>query len=314
MKVALWKFQIILLPDGLYVSGIIIKGRPSVQNEDDKSFATFKKVVKSYFIRPLKKHPIFLHYAGTHKELITGNNGEFSIRLDRELKEDISVSLSKNGAEIQLLQDYPVRFEEINTKYLVVSDIDDTILQSYATNSIKKLRHLLFRSPIKRKRIEATNEAFGKLRSSHFHFIYLSRSEYNLFNLITTFIKENKLPIGPIFLRKFTRWKKLFNQKGKYQFKFEILDELLSNFPNNKVIFFGDDSQYDLDTYVHFAKLFPDSISRIFIHRTKGKRSKKEIKWNLYENDLEGKVYFYNEFSQIENQINIIVNEAIISS
>lgn len=314
MKVALWKLQIILLPHGLYVSGIIVKGQPNIQGEDDKSFATFRKVLKSYFIRPLRKHPIFIQYDGTHKELETSKNGEFRVRLEREMKEDISVSLTKNGSKIPLLQDYPVRFEELNTKYLVVSDIDDTILHSYATNSIKKLRHLLFRPPLKRKRIEPTYKAFTKLRSSHFHFIYLSRSEYNLFNLITTFIIENKLPIGPVFLRKFTRWKKLLHQKGKYEFKFEILDELFSNFPNNKVIFFGDDSQYDLETYVHFAKLFPRSISKIFIHRTKGKIGTKEINWNLDEDYLKDKVHFYNEFSQIEKQINTIVNEAIISS
>jgi len=312
MKVALWKLQIIHYPNGIYLSGIVVKGSPSVQSETDRSLSTFRKIIKSYFIRPLKNHPIFVSHDKKNTEITTGKNGEFGLLLKEE-GNDIHISLEKNGPVLQLLQDYPIRFNEMNTKYLVITDIDDTILHSYATNSVKKLRNLLFRSPIKRKRIEASYQAFTKLRSSHFHFIYLSRSEYNLFNLITTFITENNLPKGPIFLRKLTPWRKLLFQKGKYEFKFEILDELINNFPTNKIVFFGDDSQYDLDTYTHFAKHFPGNVKKIFIHRTKGEESKRELNWNNSEDYIKDKVYFYNEFNQIEDQINTIVNEAIIS-
>jgi phosphatidate phosphatase APP1 len=313
MKVALWKLQIIQLQKGVYISGVIIKGNPRIQNETDRWFSTFRKIIKTYFIRPFKNQIVYIHYNLKKTEVKTGKNGEFRLRLDDELIGDIRVSKEENGPAIPLLQDYPVRFNEMHTKYLVITDIDDTILHSYGTNSVKKLRNLLFRPPIKRKRIEASFQAFTKLRSSHFHFIYLSRSEYNLFNLISTFIMENSLPVGPILLRKLTRWKKLFFQKGKYEFKFDILDELIRNFPHNKIVFFGDDSQYDLDTYVHFAKLFPSTILKIFIHRTKGEGSKKEAKWNIDEAYIKDKVYFYNEFNQIEEQINTIVNEATTS-
>jgi phosphatidate phosphatase APP1 len=313
MKVALWKLQIIQLQKGVYISGVIIKGNPRIQNETDRWLSTFRKIIKTYFIRPLKHHIVYIHYNNKKTEVKTGKNGEFRLRLNELSIEDVYVSREENGPAINVLQDYPVRFNEMHTKYLVITDIDDTILHSYATNSVKKLRKLLFHPPIKRKRVEASYKAFSKLKSSHFHFIYLSRSEYNLFNLISTFIIENKLPIGPIFLRKFTLWKKLLFQKGKYEFKFDVLDELIRNFPRNKIVFFGDDSQYDLDTYVHFAKLFPSTILKIFIHRIKGEGSKKEAKWNIDEAYIKDKVYFYNEFNQIEEQINTIVNEATTS-
>lgn len=313
MKVALWKLQIIQLQKGVYISGVIVKGNPRIQNETDRWFSTFRKIIKTYFIRPFKNQIVYIHYNNKKTEVKTGKDGEFRLRLNELSIEDAYVSREENGPAIKLLQDYPVHFNEMHTKYLVITDIDDTILHSYATNSVKKLRKLLFHPPIKRKRVEASFQAFSKLKSSHFHFIYLSRSEYNLFNLISTFIIENKLPIGPIFLRKFTLWKKLLFQKGKYEFKFDILDELIRNFPRNKIVFFGDDSQYDLETYVHFAKLFPTTILKIFIHRTKGEGSKKEAKWNIGAPYIKDKVYFYNEFNQIEEQVNTIVNEATAS-
>lgn len=311
MKVALWKLQIILLDDKTLVSGIVVKGKPKVQSEKDKTLGTFNKVLRSYFLRPLKNHSIFLKYKGDFIPLQTGKNGEFEKEINTSTKGKIGVYLTKESENIPLLQDYPVRFENVSTKFLVISDIDDTILQSYSTKSIKKLRRILFHAPIKRKRIEATYQAFKRLHQSHFHFIYLSRSEYNLFNLITTFIVENKLPIGPVLLRKFTPWKKLLNQKGKKQFKYDVLDDIISQFPNNKIVFFGDDSQFDLDIYIHFAKLFPDEVGYIFIHRTMGIEGNKEIEWNLDTSYINDKVVFFSHFEEVEEYINLLVNEAV---
>lgn len=314
MKAALWKLQLISLPNSSFVSGIIIKGSPDVHDEEDKSFNTFKKVIASYFIRPFKNKSAFIKYQDEFIPIETGANGEFRIEFNKGISHKISVHINVNEKELPLLQDYPVYFDNLNGENLVISDIDDTILHSYSTRSLKKLRSLLFRPPIKRKKIDSTHKAFESLKNSHFQFIYLSRSEYNLFNLISTFIVEKKFPLGPIFLRKFTRWKKLFNQKGKNQYKYQVLDQILTHLPENRIVFFGDDSQYDLDIYTHFAEKFPDRINKIFIHRTRGRIGKKEVMYKLEENSMIEKVVFYHQFDQIEDQLNTIINETIIRS
>lgn len=314
MKATLWKLQIIPLENKTIVSGIIIKGKPKIQGEKDKGLTTLRKIVGTYFLRPLKYHEIYIKY-GSHKtDLSTGKYGEFKIELKGKIEEEINVFINESSNSLITLQNYPIRFHNIDAKYFVISDIDDTILHSYSTHSIKKLRRLLFQAPIKRKRIEATHKAFMKLRLSHFHFIYLSRSEYNLFNLITTFIQENKLPLGPIFLRKFTRWKSVFSKKGKDQFKYQILDEIMVQYPDKKLIFFGDDSQYDLEIYSHFALKFPKSVNHIFIHRTKEKVSNKEKRMKIDQRYIDAEINFYTHFEEIENTLNTIVNETIIRS
>jgi len=314
MKASLWKLQIIPLNDITIVSGIVIRGKPEIQSEKDIGITTLRKIVSSYFLRPFKFHEVYIKYGSKKEYLKTGQHGEFKIQLEGKIEEEITVHLTESIDSLITLQNYPIRFHNINAKYFVISDIDDTILHSYSTQSIKKLHRLLFRSPIKRKRIEATHKAFLKLRLSHFHFIYLSRSEYNLFNLITTFIQENKLPLGPIFLRKFTRWKRVLSKKVKDQFKYRVLDEIMAQYPDKKLIFFGDDSQFDLEIYSHFALKFPTSVNHIFIHRTKQRVSKKEKRMKIDQRYIDAKINFYSHFKEIEDTLNTIVNETIIRS
>ncbi len=314
MKASLWKLQIIPLHHKTLVTGILIKGSPKVQSEKDKRFSTLKKVLGTYLHKPLKKVSLCLQYKDLYCEVISGMNGEFKAELNGKVSEDISIHLKDDPQELTLLQNYPVRFNSMDEKYFVITDIDDTILQSYAKNYIKKLSRLLFLPPVKRKRIEASHEAFSHLSAHHFQFFYLSRSEYNLFHLITTFLIENKFPLGPIFLRRFTRWKKLLHKNNRKHFKYQVLDEIFEDHKTNKILFFGDDSQYDLDIYTHFESKFPNSVLGIFIHRTKGRHRKKETEWkNNIQNQLKN-VHFYSSFEEVLTPLNLILDEITIRS
>jgi phosphatidate phosphatase APP1 len=93
-----------------------------------------------------------------------------------------------------------------------------------------------------------------------------------------------------------------------------VLDEIFEDHDIKKILFFGDDSQYDLDIYHHFADKFPDSVLGIFIHRTKGLEGKKEVRWKMdIENSLK-KVHFYSHFEEIYTPLNQILDEITIRS
>jgi len=309
MKASLWKLQIIPLHHKTLVTGILIKGNPKVQSEEDKRFSTLKKVLGTYFHKPLKNVRLCLQYKELYCEAISGKNGEFKAELNGKVSEDISIHIKDDPQELTLLQNYPVRFNSMDEKYFVITDIDDTILQSFAKNYIKKLSRLLFLPPVKRKRIEASHEAFSHLSEQHFQFFYLSRSEYNLFHLITTFLIENNFPLGPVFLRRFTRWKKVLSTKHKKQFKYQVLDEIFEDHKSNKILFFGDDSQYDLDIFDHFERKFPNSVLGIFIHRTNGRFGKKEIEWKKDIQNRLKNVHFYSSFEEVLTPLNLILDE-----
>ena len=314
MKASLWKLQIIPLHHKTLVTGILIKGQPRVQSEKDKRFSTLRKVLSTYFYRPLKQQTLCLRYKNSYTEVLSGDFGEFKAELEGRVSESIDIHLKGAKEQLPLLQNYPVRFNSVDDKYFVITDIDDTIMQSYAKNYFKKMRRLLFLPPVKRKRIEASHEAFSHLEDRHFQFFYVSRSEYNLFHLITTFITENNFQLGPIFLRRFTRWKKLLNKNNRKNFKYQVLDEIFEDHAIKKILFFGDDSQYDLDIYHHFATKFPDSVLGIFIHRTKGLEGKKEILWKKdLENALKN-VHFYSSFEEIYTPLNSILDEITLRS
>lgn len=307
MKTSLWKLQIIPLHNKTLVSGIVIKGSPKIHHEKDRQLSSFRKVVQAYSHIAYKHETITLEVNEKKISTKTRSNGEFKFELEGKFDAGIKLYDSEGKKELNLLQDYPVYFNILDSHCFVVTDIDDTILHSHSMNVFKKLNILLFRSPVKRKKVNATAEAFELLHNQHFQFIYLSRSEYNLFYLITSFIKVNKLPLAPIFLRKLTHWRSFFRDKGKALFKYAQLDEIVKDFPDKKFIFFGDDSQFDLDVYVHYAQLYPRSVLAIFIHRTKKRIRKKER--DLKNMNALKNVHFYSEYEEIEKEIKKLKDE-----
>lgn len=312
MKASLWKLQVIPLQDKTLVSGIAIKGAPRIHNLNDTKITSFKRVIQAYFHLAYRHENIIVEADGERLHAKTRSHGEFRVEFSKPISSRVKVYDTSGENELKSLQDYPISFNLLDSAGFVITDIDDTIIRSYSLNAIRKLNILLFRSPVKRKKIEATSKAFELINKAHFQFIYLSRSEYNLFNLITSFIKLNNLPIAPLFLRKLTHWRGLFNQKGKALFKYSQLDEIVKHFPVKKFIFFGDDSQADLEVYIHYANLFPESVLAIFIHRVKKRIRKKEREF-MKADELKN-VHFYSEFEEIESIIEKLNNEIAITN
>ena len=310
MSASLWKLQILPLHDKTIISGILIHGSTRVHHQTDDYLSSLRKTLRSYFLRPVKEKFLQLNYNGIILPCKTDKKGSFRAVIDEAVMTDIEIRYE--GEQVPLLQNYPIRFESLNNEIYVVTDIDDTILHSYSTHFLRKLRVLLFRSPKRRKRIEATYKAFSSIKELNVHFIYLSRSEYNLYNLITSFIQLNDLPEGPIFLRNLSNYWSLFSSSDKKQFKYKILDELLQDHPLKYLIFFGDDSQYDLDIYHHFAEKWPDLVQYIFIHRSRKKVLNKEVEWK--DKGAHQNLYFYSEYEEIEPIIQSINHEHTIRS
>ena len=305
MSVSLWKLQILPLHDKTIVSGILIHGGTKIHHEEDHKLSSFRKILRSYFLRPVRNKYLDIVYNGMAVKTLCDQNGAFRLILNEAVLDDIEIFYE--GETVPLLQNYPVRFTSLHNDTYVISDIDDTILHSYSTHFLRKLRVLLFRSPKKRKRIEATYHAFEAIKELEVHFIYLSRSEYNLYNLITSFIRINKLPEGPILLRQLNGIKDFFRPKNKKMFKYKMLDELIEDHPLKYLIFFGDDSQFDVDIYSHYAEKMPDIVQYIFIHRSRKRVLKKEREWK--NKGAKQKLYFYSEYSEIQETIQSLKNE-----
>jgi len=254
-----------------------------------------KHIVYSYHTKIFKNKPIAILLRDKTVLTNTDNEGKFSVELNAKSLGKIKILDSILNKEIKCTQKYPVLFSKPNSRLNIVSDIDETIIKSYTKSLSKRIYTTLFKPAHKRKVIDFTKELFNFYKKQNSKFYYVSRSETNLFSLISHFITINQLPKGPLLLTPYLNFKTLLKNKKDPDFKFKTIEKLLSFSKEEQFILIGDDSQRDIEIYTAIANKYGAQISYIFIRQTKKKRSHLQNNSWLILKKTGIKAYYYKK-------------------
>ncbi|GGI22831.1 App1 family protein [Pedobacter mendelii] len=158
------------------------------------------------------------------------------------------------------------------TQYAFISDVDDTIMISHSATIGRRLRELFIKNPHTRKTFPDAGSHYQQLALSHTKpnqpnpFFYVSSSEWNLYDYLLETFRFNKLPDGAFLLNTLKRWKDLIKTgKTGHEGKLLRVMRILDAFPNQKFIFFGDNSQQDPHIYSIIAEKYPKNIEAVYI-------------------------------------------------
>lgn len=303
----LWNAQSILTPKGLIAMGVVLKKPATPLSPEGSGWATLKKTVRTYFLSPHKGTIDFR--AGKHStSAFIDQNGGFEIDFSLEGNEELEITDPDTGKPIPRLHSYPHRFDYRRAKYLVISDIDDTILVSKSSRFFSKIWLMLFRQTSRRNSVEETEQAYRKLMAIPVNFVYVSASEFNLFSIISNFIVHHDLPVGPVLLRPFQHWKNLLKPRERGNYKVKRIRRLVNHFPDTQFVLFGDDSQHDPGVFAEIAAEYPVQIRAIFLRKTGYISSEKsDIKRTQIKGEVE--VHTYSTYADIEQPINKLIDE-----
>jgi phosphatidate phosphatase APP1 len=148
-------------------------------------------------------------------------------------------------------------------RFGVISDIDDTILQTYVRNRARMLYLTLVYNPLTRLSFDGTTDLYRGLRECGHGapFFYVSKSMWNLFPLLESFIAHQRLPRGPLLLRQVS----LFSPRPSVPHKANVINDLLRTYPELPFLLIGDSGERDLDLYLAAARAHPGRIPAILI-------------------------------------------------
>ena len=303
----LWSVQVIGNPNGMLVTGVVLKKPATPLGPEGTWWSTLKKTVRTYFLSPYIG-AIILRINGNDHRILTNLHGGFSAEIDEDFSKSIQFLNAEAITPLSLLHSYPHNFDYRSTRFMVISDIDDTILVSNSARFFSKLWLMLFRQTDRRNFVEETEHAYRRLKSK-IPFAYVSASEYNLYSIITNFLVFHELPIGPVLLRPFQRWNKVFDRTSRREYKMNRISQLMSQFPNTKFILFGDDSQDDPWVYREIMKTFHERVHSVYLRKT-GFISDEKNTQKVEQFSGETAVYSYEHFSEIEIPVNALIDEA----
>jgi phosphatidate phosphatase APP1 len=155
----------------------------------------------------------------------------------------------------------------------VVSDVDDTILETGLTRGIEFLRATLLtpvhdRAPLSGAAVlyrEMTEPADGPARP----IFYVSTSPWNLHEMLLEFIAIRRFPLGPLLLTDWGPSRSGLFRIGAQEHKVGLVRRMLDEHPQLRLVLVGDSGQLDPEIYATLARAHPDRICAIYIRRTR---------------------------------------------
>jgi phosphatidate phosphatase APP1 len=259
---------------------------------------TFRTILALYRTRYFANQKVTLHFDKGTTQVKTDASGSFNCIADaipdQSILQEIILS---NGQPVRIIDDlYARRIHHIEAPYIVVSDIDDTLLHSHISNKLLKFRTLMFTSVENRKAVKSMTKLIGELDQMGVVPFYLSNSEQNLYPLIYRFLLHNGFPPGPLFLKQMRRVRDIFRSRTLQEreiHKTKMLAQIMHLFPDRKYFLLGDNTQLDLRIYLKMAEKYPNNVRYIIIRKVLSRSHDEDYLRSVSERLKEQGIGFY---------------------
>lgn len=220
------------------------------------------------------------HLQGETWEAISDAEGyfEFNMKLHRTLPvtqawHEVVLTLPEFVPEAQ----HPVRTPAgqvvtptVMSTVGIISDIDDTIVATQATNLLKMARIVFLNNARTRLPFEGVAAFYralhqGRSGAEANPIFYVSSSPWNLYDLLVDFLALHDIPAGPLLLQDYGVDAHKFISVGHHAHKLGTFKRILLTYPMLPFILIGDSGQEDPEIYTQVVRDYPGRIRAIYI-------------------------------------------------
>ncbi|HKR07789.1 MAG TPA: phosphatase domain-containing protein, partial [Gemmatimonadaceae bacterium] len=263
-----------------YVQGRVLEVRNvSVSTDSDSSFRNLLNTYRRAEADPIPFARVKIEYADTACNMTADDEGFFSgwIDLAKPLVSDdewnkYKVSLiapaNPNGAAVDATGEVLLPAKE--SRFGVISDIDDTVIQSRVSNFLQAARTVMLGNARTRLPFPGVAAFYRALRDGvsgdeKNPIYYVSSSPWNIYDVIAEFMEIQKIPRGPLLLRDWDIGWGLLSSSRHLEHKAAPIRNILKLLPEMNFILIGDSGQHDPEIYRQIVAEFPERVKAIYI-------------------------------------------------
>lgn len=199
-------------------------------------------------------------------ETVSDDEGHFQVRLQpRELAEhtlwhQAAIELPDSGvsaiAEVMIPSDA--------AQFGIISDIDDTIVQTNATSLLRMVKSIVSNAAA-RLPFEGVSELYQALHAGHNPIFYVSSSPWNLYELLHDYMDLNLIPHGPMFLQDWGIDENTLILASHTEHKPAQIQAVVDYYPKLRFVLIGDSGQHDPEIYLQVIRAHPGRVIAVFI-------------------------------------------------
>jgi phosphatidate phosphatase APP1 len=213
---------------------------------------------------------------GASCEVIADDEGYFEIDLRPEAA--LPAGRIWHTVELELLESEPgedvlaraegqVLVPPAGARFGVISDIDDTVVQTNVAQRLKMARDIVLGNAYTRLPFPGVAAFYralhaGKRGDEQNPLFYVSSSPWNLYDSLSEFFDLHAIPIGPVLFLRDWGWR---TRGGHLSYKLGHIARILELFPALPFILIGDSGQEDPEIYREVVRSYPGRILAIYI-------------------------------------------------
>ncbi|MEE4350479.1 MAG: phosphatase domain-containing protein, partial [Pacificimonas sp.] len=266
--------------DELRVSGRIVEYRKPL-NPGQSTLGRLRAMLAIYESDEVPGVRVRMEAYGEYHETVSDSEGYFRFRVPLAVRpmpvrtawETVTVSTPDRESHRETV-DLPVLAPGTEGALGIISDIDDTVVETGATNFLKNWKRVLVHQPADRLAVPGASRLYRMLVVDHEApqrpVFYVSSSPWNLYGFITEFMELNGIPHGPMFLKDYGLDDAKFISGGHNTHKVAAIETILAFYPDFRFLLIGDNGQKDVEVYATVAADFPDNVAGVFIRDVSG--------------------------------------------
>ena len=251
-------------------------------SDTDPAWRNFLNSLRRVETDPLPSARVRVGLAGTQRELVADEEGFINAWID--LAAPLPSDVSWHPATFELLAPLRDPTKPVTTTaqilvppasatFGVISDIDDTVLQSNVANLMQAARQIAFgnaRTRLPFPGVAAFYRALhhgpgGEAASQANPIFYVSSSPWNLYDVITDFLDLQGIPAGPVLLRDWDLRRGAHASNGHHTHKLSHITRIFETYPSLPFILIGDTTQEDPEIYHQVVAEHPSRVLAVYI-------------------------------------------------
>jgi phosphatidate phosphatase APP1 len=258
-------------------SGVVVRGRAlddpplSKPVRGEGIVAAVRRTLRGFVTDELPGVPLRVTVAATTVEVETDAEGYFLARLEPDLatltspwtEGTVELGGAYRGLTGAHATPLEVRVAGSDAGFGVLSDIDDTILQTGVQRVGRMIRQTFAGSALTRKAFPGAAELYRELAAERNPVFYVSSSPWNLYDFVVAFLRHRGFPMGAVLLRD------LLGTPAGREEKTGRIREILDAHSQLRFVLVGDSGEKDPEIYADIVAAYPGRILAVYIREVR---------------------------------------------
>lgn len=251
----------------LFLKGRVLEAKGLTRSSSTDTIRTnLRNMARRFLSAEVSSARLRARYADQEVPVVTDEEGFFDVRFD--LADPPDKGVEWHPVEVELLGASGAGARAMGSvlvpngaRFGVISDLDDTVIQTGVTSFLRMLRTALLHNAHTRLPFEGVTHFYRALQAGGNPIFYVSSSPWNLYDLLEDFLDVHGVPAGPLFLKDWSPTA----LKGHEQHKLGIIRTLLATYPSLPFVLVGDSGEQDPEIYRTVVREHPGRIAAIYI-------------------------------------------------